>query len=361
MSNYNYTLLEKMKSRVHTLPTNYKKNTPAIQFEFKENTCFSNQRENDLLDAKKLLDGFTVHKWNFFRDLINPYEFCNIDKANYINRAYFKLHEIIKVFDLEQIAENGQIDYSGVCEFPCGFAKCVLDNDAFSKSVKNVNIISNDDNKPRLGDEYVQNINIDIIDLTEKESLKTVLNDKAHKSMLVTSDGGINEDKEYSKKEILHYKLKLYELGTSLRLLNEGGTLVIKFFDMFTRPTSEMIYYLSFFFKEMYVYKPLTSRPTNSERYVICKYMIRRESSLVLNIPDNLDNLSSFLSENIPLEFSKHLKKISESIINTQINNINFVVGKMKNDIDERERKYFNSIKKIEQQKFFRELGVKLF
>jgi len=361
MSNCNYTpLLDKMKARVYSLPTNYTKDVPGIKFKFKKNTCFNNLKEDDLITAKNLLDGFSKNKWNFFRDLVNPYEFGNIDKTKYINRAYFKLHEIIKVFDLEKIA-NKNIDFSGVCEFPCGFTKCILDNDVFSKSVINVNIMSNDDNKPKLNNYYKQNINIDIVDITDKEQLKEVLKGKSHKSMLVTSDGGINENKEYSKKEVMHYRLKLCEIGTSLRLLDEGGVLVIKFFDFFTKPSIEMAYYLSFFFKEMYMYKPLTSRPTNSERYMICKYMVKRESNLVLNIPGNLENLSSFLSDNVPIEFSKKMKKASEHIINTQINNIKFVVGKMTSDIDDREKKYFNSNKKSEQQKFFRELGVKLF
>jgi cap1 methyltransferase len=48
--------------------------------------------------------------------------------------------------------------------------------------------------------------------------------------------------------------------------------IVVKVFDILTETSIQLIYLLFSFYKEVYIYKPKTSRPTNSEKYIICKY-----------------------------------------------------------------------------------------
>ncbi len=349
---------EKIKQRIFSVKTNCDKELPALKFKF--GTPDRKRYEQiHLHEVKELISVFKKNEWDYHRDIINPYEFNNIDKINYINRAYFKLHEMIKIFDINKDLRNEvNINYTGVCEFPCGFVKCVMDNDDIYNNIETINVISNDENKPKL--DNLSKVNINVLDITIKNELKECLKDKAHKSIFVTSDGGINENEDYSKKEELHYKLKLYEIGASLRILKTGGIMIIKFFDFFTTPTIEMIYYLTFFFKEIYIYKPLTSRPTNSERYIICKYKVNRECNLALNIPDKcLDNLTSFLDTNIPLDFYNNLKKINNNILNNQVNNIKFVISKIESQSFDKEKQYFKTKKSREQKKFFKLFNIK--
>ena len=51
----------------------------------------------------------------------------------------------------------------------------------------------------------------------------------------------------------------------------KGGHFVIKFFETFTESSIKLIEILSQFYKNIFIYKPLTSRSSNSEKYVICE------------------------------------------------------------------------------------------
>lgn len=51
----------------------------------------------------------------------------------------------------------------------------------------------------------------------------------------------------------------------------KGGNFICKLFDIFTPFSVGLIYLLRTCFQEISIHKPNTSRPANSERYVICK------------------------------------------------------------------------------------------
>ena len=42
-------------------------------------------------------------------------------------------------------------------------------------------------------------------------------------------------------------------------------------FDTFTHASIDILYILSSLYEKVYFYKPQTSRPGNSEKYIICK------------------------------------------------------------------------------------------
>eukprot|EP00276_Gloeochaete_wittrockiana_P005361 CAMPEP_0184669880 /NCGR_PEP_ID=MMETSP0308-20130426/79513_1 /TAXON_ID=38269 /ORGANISM="Gloeochaete witrockiana, Strain SAG 46.84" /LENGTH=92 /DNA_ID=CAMNT_0027116359 /DNA_START=20 /DNA_END=295 /DNA_ORIENTATION=- len=54
-------------------------------------------------------------------------------------------------------------------------------------------------------------------------------------------------------------------------ILRKGGDFVCKIFDIY-RPFNVGLFYLLYrHFDRVAIFKPLTSRPANSERYVVCK------------------------------------------------------------------------------------------
>ena len=61
------------------------------------------------------------------------------------------------------------------------------------------------------------------------------------------------------------------EIYLALICLKEGGTYILKIFDIFNLNTIQLIYILSICFEEIFFIKPKTSRPSNSEKYVVCK------------------------------------------------------------------------------------------
>ena len=52
----------------------------------------------------------------------------------------------------------------------------------------------------------------------------------------------------------------------------KNGHFIIKFFDIFTLPSIEMIYLMNCFYNKVYLLRANTSRYANSERYVVCKH-----------------------------------------------------------------------------------------
>ena len=65
----------------------------------------------------------------------------------------------------------------------------------------------------------------------------------------------------------LHY----CEMVTALGVLAPGGSFILKAFTLFEHPTICALYLLGALFQQVHVYKPATSKPGNSETYIIGK------------------------------------------------------------------------------------------
>jgi hypothetical protein len=101
---------------------------------------------------------------------------------------------------------------------------------------------------------------------------------------LVTADGGVEVDDDFDKQEYLNSKLIFYEALIGLTLvagrvdngpvsggLQLGGSFVLKVFDTVSKISADTIFILTRCFERVSIIKPVTSRPSNSERYVICQ------------------------------------------------------------------------------------------
>ena len=85
------------------------------------------------------------------------------------------------------------------------------------------------------------------------------------------ADGGFSVEKQENIQEILSKHLILCELLCALCVLGKNGHFVCKLFDCFTHFTVSLIYVAYMCFHSVAIYKPITSRPANSERYLICR------------------------------------------------------------------------------------------
>jgi cap1 methyltransferase len=108
-----------------------------------------------------------------------------------------------------------------------------------------------------------------------------------------------------------------------------GGSFILKVFDTFSLASFEMIYLLSYLYEEVYIMKPSTSRPANSEKYIICLrfrmipnlYKIKNKMIEIFPIVQQ-NRLISFLK--IPLNniFVDKLKEINSIFGQCQIESI---------------------------------------
>ena len=85
------------------------------------------------------------------------------------------------------------------------------------------------------------------------------------------ADGGFSVEGQENIQEILSKQLYLCQCLVALSIVRTGGHFVCKLFDLFTPFSIGLIYLMYRAFDQVCIHKPNTSRPANSERYIICK------------------------------------------------------------------------------------------
>jgi hypothetical protein len=88
---------------------------------------------------------------------------------------------------------------------------------------------------------------------------------------LYTSDIGIDVSDDYKHQEELNTLENLGQIILGLKLLKQHGNMFIKVYTYFTDYNLSLLVILRLVFDFMYIAKPLTSKPTNSEVYLVCK------------------------------------------------------------------------------------------
>ena len=171
-----------------------------------------------------------------------------------------------------------------------------------------------------------------------------------NKADLVSADGGFDFSTDYTNQELSAQKLIFCEMITGLSILKNRGHMVIKIFDIFYSSTVEIIYILSLYFESVYITKPCTSRPANSEKYIVCKFFKGIDTNKLIELYKIVSEynslsgrlyISSFINRPIPDDFNnlifsynlysvaKQLKYILKTnsyinayLLNDDINNI---------------------------------------
>ena len=148
----------------------------------------------------------------------------------------------------------------------------------------------------------------------------------------ITADGGFDFSYNFNKQEQLSYRIIFCEVVTALHVQKKGGCFVCKFYDMYTYVTASIIYLLSSLYDNVYIDKPYTSRPANSEKYIICQgfkgidpeYL--KKLDIVVKILGFIENEKMFLTQIFDIDINndiyEKLNKVNTHFFNTQINNI---------------------------------------
>lgn len=271
---------------------------------------------------------------DYKEDLTNETKkFFNLktDEPTVLSRAFYKMWEMIYYFDL---AAKKDLTYAAIAEGPGSFLQAVLKfrekygydlkkDKYFGVTIhpeqgKNIEMA-----KQFMGfyeNKYPSLINIQKTyakskaenyksrsdgDLTQVKTIslfkKEIAKSKKYAD-LVTADGGFDWNNEnYQEQEA--YQLILGEMIAALRVQNKDGSFVLKLFETFTMTTLKMIYILASFYEECYICKPLFSRSSNSEKYLVCKgfkYDQKKDSS---KLEERITILEKILEEATSNEF----------------------------------------------------------
>ena len=81
-----------------------------------------------------------------------------------------------------------------------------------------------------------------------------------------------------------------------------GGSFILKIYDIFHENTLKTISFIKKFYKNIYIVKPLSSRPANSEKYLVCVGFIE-PSETDVNMLGNL--IQNYNDKNVKVFFDK--------------------------------------------------------
>ena len=276
-------------------------------------------------------------KYNYDYELLKV-----LCKKKVISRSYFKIYEMIYFNDIIKLPTLNCIF---LCEAPGGFIDALLDIRRKNNLTIDYLTISKNDSIIKYN-KYISKESIIYADILNIKIINKIINTSKQKFPngvdLVTGDGGF-DIKKYNSQELFIFPLLLSEIIIALSIQKEGGTFIIKMFDMCTHNTIILYLILCTFYEEVKIIKPLTSRSSNSERYLVCKDFIKINEISKLFI-DQLKELFTqiYISEKIysiifpdfnidKLEKIKLIKIINNEIINNQIIAINKSLEMVKN------------------------------
>ena len=145
---------------------------------------------------------------------------------------------------------------------------------------------------------------------------------------IVTADGGFDFSLDFNQQENMATQLIFCEVFYALVMQKKGGSFILKIFDVFHKTTADILYLLSYYYNDVSIMKPYTSRVANSEKYVICQgfkvadsySMIQQFTSIFPSLLNGV--LSSFLSFNIDLYYLNRIEEMNAMVSFQQIENI---------------------------------------
>lgn len=298
----------------------------SIKEILKEKNILFKKCYDDISREKEKIDEMeNVEDWDKLKKLGNPYELIyttynkkrkndSISLYSPISRSYFKLWEIFYTFNLfEKFNKHEKYIYANLAEGPGGFMEATynyrskelktqnLSDIFYAITLKPENNHTPDWDKIKKVFNNSQNINIDYGNLYKINDVnKYLAKFRKGKAHLVTADGGFDYSTDFNGQEVNSCKIIYSEVVIGINVLRSGGSMVCKIFDMFSFTMVQIMYLLSNAFEKVFIYKPETSRPANSEKYIVCLNYLdnisdEEKSNLIKNIEvwDNIDDKSS--------------------------------------------------------------------
>jgi 23S rRNA U2552 (ribose-2'-O)-methylase RlmE/FtsJ len=311
----------------------------------------------ELFQLKTAIDTIDTFRWKNARLFVNNYEF---NTKGIVNRAVYKCIELYSVFGIADDldcdsyifhcaeapggfiqATNGVIESSQVCTVsgtpantPEGKGEWTLvhrHNHSSRPRVYTMSLRNTGDARVPM---YTKNPNVIIPgrvridygidgtgDITNWKNIDHIGTLAGTRFNMVTADGGFDEGIHFNNKEQLHYSLVFSEVYSAVRLLARGGNFIVKVFDLFTETSAHIVYLLTLLFDDVFMYKPKTSRPTNSEKYIVCKYLNcdnEFRSFVLQKLQKSMVRKTFALFDSLDSQFVSELKSANEQFLVSQ-------------------------------------------
>lgn len=235
---------------------------------------------------QRVKDSFDNEGFIEARNEMNPFEY--IGRSIFINRAAIKLanidavHNITReIFTFDKKQTNEPFTFCDVAAGPGGFTQYLQyrfpNAIGYGMTIRSENLdwstrfLDMSRFTPFYGPDNTGNLytNWDPF-------IQHVLKEQPNGVDLVTGDGGFDLEDTQDKtllhsQEYLSSRLLLTQILVGLACTKVGGNFVVKVFDTVTSISAHLLFILAQCFKELLIFKPISSRPANAERYVICR------------------------------------------------------------------------------------------
>jgi 23S rRNA U2552 (ribose-2'-O)-methylase RlmE/FtsJ len=271
---------------------------------------------------------------------INDHEFPS---SFFVNHAAIKLANICWVFDLEgdrrpsadpRFSSDGyEFTFCDICGGPGSFTEYFQWRHPNSRGFgMTLESFDNPDDSRNWKRNVIEMNKFDIIEGPNRGDILvgwSKLLEKAASSgqvQMMTADGYMSGDYNKNYQEIFNTRIIATEIMVGLNTVAKGGHFILKIFDNTTKIMGDLIYILSMAYEDVYIFKPCSSRPLNSERYVVCKNKYGKDidiSGIVEVLGKVLDifNKKMYVSrifEDLPDEFVEWLDNGMEISIGWQ-------------------------------------------
>ncbi len=281
--------------------------------------------------------------WDLAKRITNPYELISTHSNRLtlpkstscifpLSRSFFKMIEMLTCMSFFDRHKQPKLKSLHICEGPGGFIEAFhymatdkkrIIQSSHAMTLKSTHIVIPGwrratqflQKHPQIQLLYGPTKTGNIYEpCNQDECVQAVGAGGAH---LVTSDGGFDFSDDFHAQEKTILRLLVCSSLILLRAVAVEGDFVLKLFDCNSQATRDLIALLASCFQQWSLYKPVTSRPCNSEWYFIGKSALRNRHhaiQILTRVRDGLANdpptsYEKLLVQNPLNEFLLHLQE----------------------------------------------------
>lgn len=319
--------------------------TRSSNSDFSQSLSLNNHVHNLLFKYKNEISMFYENrKWDTYKKITNDYElvftscgtYPSISSHNAVSRSFFKLWEILH--DIEVIPKHTKLQAAFLAEGPGGFIEAFSRYNKCSNTIYGITLLSQSKNVPnwKIDANTHRKNKVHLLkgydgsgSLYKLENIYDFVKTIGLQSCdLVTGDGGFDFSNDFNKQEEQSSKLLLCETFLALQIQKKNGSFLLKIYDIQNLETIRLLYVLNQLYEHMYFIKPMTSRPANSEKYIVCTGF-KGDSEFLSSLYDEFERKirnckTSFLENviDIPLWFFNEITCFNVHYISKQITSI---------------------------------------
>ena len=298
---------------------------------------------SELFSLKERIQPFDrTELWDLAKRITNPYERIHTISSRLslppsiciltpLSRSFFKMIELLNVLNFfENKSKVNKLRTLHLCEGPGGFIEALYHKAGeLQRNIRvsyAITLRSSHQMIPgwRRATPFLQRhptVKLvygptntgDIYDHENQAYLKELC--KRQPVHLITADGGFDFSDDFHAQERMIFRLLVSSSLIALQTLTQDGDFILKIFDIQSQVTRDFLTIIGSCFKRWTIYKPVTSRPCNSEWYFIGSEAILLRMP-VINFLTRLRNILEkdvmihhLLEENAKEEFLQKLQK----------------------------------------------------